>query len=198
MARIRAQRRVIALDMTAMCDMAFLLLTFFMLATKFKPPEVAAVNIPSSVSENKLPESDLIILSVEKSGAVFLGIEGETARKDFLDKVSSRYKINYTEKEKHAFGLIPSFGTSVSDLKLLLRSSKEDQKNMQRGIPADSANNELKELIKLAKWANPKSEIAIKADMELDYPVVETIIATLQDLEINKFKFVTSLETKRK
>lgn len=198
MARIRAQRRVIALDMTAMCDMAFLLLTFFMLATKFKPAEAAAVNIPSSVSENKLPDTDLIILSVERSGAVFFGVEGETARKHLLDKIASRYRISYTEKERQEFALISSFGTSVSDLKLLLRSDKDQRKTMQRGVPADSANNELKELIKLAKWANPNSQIAIKADVELDYPVVEQIISTLQDLEINKFKFVTSLETKPK
>lgn len=184
--------------MTAMCDMAFLLLTFFMLATKFKPAEAAAVSIPSSVSENKLPDTDLIILSVEKSGAVFFGVEGETARKQLLDKIASRYRISYTEKERQEFALISSFGTSVSDLKLLLRSDKDQRKTMQRGVPADSSNNELKELIKLAKWASPKSQIAIKADVELDYPVVEQIISTLQDLEINKFKFVTSLETKPK
>jgi biopolymer transport protein ExbD len=196
MARIRVQRRVIALDMTAMCDMAFLLLTFFMLATKFKPPETAAVSIPSSVSQNKLPDTDLIVISVEKSGAIFFGVEGETAREKLLDQISSRYRISYSEKEKHQFSLIPSFGTSVSDIKTFLRANKDQRKNMQKGVPSDSSNNELKELIKLAKWSNPKAEIAIRADMELDYPVVETIIATLQDLEINKFKFVTSLEAK--
>ena len=182
--------------MTAMCDMAFLLLTFFMLATKFKPIETVSVAIPSSIATNKLPESDLIVISVEKSGAIFFGVEGEVAREKLLDQIASRYRISYTESEKHQFSLIPSFGTSVSDIKTFLRSSKEQRKVMQKGIPADSSNNELKELIKLAKWSNPKAEIAIRADMELDYPVVETVIATLQDLEINKFKFVTSLEAK--
>jgi biopolymer transport protein ExbD len=198
MARVRAQRRIIALDMTAMCDMAFLLLTFFMLATKFKPPEVGAVNIPSSVSENKLRDTDLIILSVQKSGAVFLGLEGETARKQFLDQIALRYKITYSEKEKYEFSLMPAFGTPVLEIKSLLRADKDERENMQRGIPADSSNNELKELIKLAKWANPKADIAIKGDMELDYPIMEKIISTLQDLEVNKFKFVTSLETRPK
>lgn len=198
MARIRAQRRVIALDMTAMCDMAFLLLTFFMLATKFKPSEAAVVNIPSSISEYKLPDTDLIVISVEKSGTVYFGVEGEAARKQLLNKISSRYGYKFTKEEQQEFALIPSFATSISDLKTFLRANKEQRKAMQKGIPVDSVNNELKELIKLAKWANPKSDIAIKADMELDYPVIENIISTIQDLEINKFKFVTSLESKPK
>lgn len=196
MARIRVKRRVIALDMTAMCDMAFLLLTFFMLATKFKPPETAAVNIPSSISENKLPETDLITISVEKSGAIFFGVEGETAREKLLDQISARYHVAYSDKEKKQFAAIPSFGTSIGDLKTFLNAGQQQRKQMQNGIPADSVKNELRELLQLAKWSNPKAEIAIRADMELDYPVVETIIATLQDLEINKFKFVTSLEAK--
>ncbi len=196
MARIRARRRVISLDMTAMCDMAFLLLTFFMLATKFKAPEVADVTVPASFSKNKLPESDLIVLSVEKSGAVFFGMEGEADRGKLLDQIASRYKISYTGAEKKEFTRIPEFGTAISDLKPLLRTTKSDRGRMRKGIPVDSTNNELKELVKLAKWTNPKAEIAIKADLDLDYPVVETIITTLQELDINKFKFVTSLQAK--
>lgn len=196
MARIRTRRRVISLDMTAMCDMAFLLLTFFMLATKFKAPEVADVTVPASFSKNKLPESDLIVVSVEKSGAVFFGMEGEADRGKLLDQIASRYKISYTGAEKKEFTRIPEFGTAISDLKPLLRATKSDRSRMRKGIPVDSTNNELKELVKLAKWTNPKAEIAIKADLDLDYPVVETIITTLQELDINKFKFVTSLQAK--
>ena len=89
MARIRARRRNIALDMTAMCDMAFLLLAFFMLATQFKPDEAAAVNIPSSISKNKLPDTDIMIISVEEGGKIYFGLDGEKYRKMLLDKISS-------------------------------------------------------------------------------------------------------------
>ena len=89
-----------------------------------------------------------------------------------------------------------SFGTPVSGLKSLLNANTDDRKKFQKGIPADSANNELKEWIRFASLGNSKVEVAIKADMNVSYPVVEQVIETLKDLNINKFKFVTSLETK--
>lgn len=198
MPRVRAKRSNISLDMTAMCDMAFLLLTFFMLATKFKPEEAVSVNMPSSVSENKLAESNIITISVEKNGGVFFGMDGERDRGLLLDKISDKYKISFSEEEKQEFSLLPSFGSNVASLKNVLIADKEEKKRIQQGIPKDSSNNELKDWIYLASLTNPKADIAIKADMDVDYPVVEKIIATLQDLNINKFKLVTSLEQKKK
>jgi biopolymer transport protein ExbD len=198
MPRIRAKRANISLDMTAMCDMAFLLLTFFMLATKFKPEEAVSVNMPSSVSENKLAESNVITLSVEKNGGVFFGMDGEHDRKALLDKISDKYKIAFSDEEKYEFSLLPNFGTNIGSLKSVLAADKDGKKALQKGIPKDSAQNELRDWIYLASLTNPKAEVAIKADMEVDYPVVEKIIETLQELNINKFKLVTSLEQRKK
>ena len=47
MGRAKLPRKSTNIDMTAMCDVAFLLLSFFILTTKFKPAEAIAVETPS-------------------------------------------------------------------------------------------------------------------------------------------------------
>ena len=43
-------------DMTPFVDIAFLILSFFIMATKFKPPEPVKVETPNSVSSEILTE----------------------------------------------------------------------------------------------------------------------------------------------
>ncbi len=70
----------IKMDMTPMVDVAFLLLTFFMLTTSFKPPESVQIELPSSHSAFKLPESDVMIITVTKEGRIFLGVDQQQLR----------------------------------------------------------------------------------------------------------------------
>lgn len=181
--------------MTAMCDMAFLLLTFFMLATKFKPQEVVPVDIPSSVSPIKLPDADIMTISVRKDGAVFFGIDGQHARTRLIQSMADKYKIPLTEQEQHDFSLLESFGLPVSHIKSYLHMKPaEREKVKQNGIPTDSLDNQLRDWIYYSRFANPKVRIAIKGDRESNYEVMEKVIATLQDQNINKFNLITSLE----
>ena len=68
MPKVKVPRKSTSVDMTAMTDVAFLLLTFFMLATKFKPDEPVVVDTPSSISEIKLPESGIMQITIDKQG----------------------------------------------------------------------------------------------------------------------------------
>jgi len=78
---IRKKKRVgIRMDMTPMVDVAFLLLTFFMLTTQFKAPEDVQIILPSSHSAFKLPETDVMIISIEKNGSIHLGIDNPKIR----------------------------------------------------------------------------------------------------------------------
>ena len=197
MPRVRIPRKNISLDMTAMCDMAFLLLTFFMLTTKFKPQEVANVEIPSSISEMKLPEKDMLVISIEKSGAIFVGVDGQKTKYDLLNNIGRKYSIDFPNRDKKEFSLMTSFGTSVAELKSLLNTTPETRTSIkQTGVPADSANNELKDWVYFARISNPNLRIGIKGDKFADYKVLKKIIATLQQQNINKFYMITSIEKK--
>ena len=80
MAAKKKPRVGIKMDMTPMVDVAFLLLTFFMLTTQFKPPESVQIELPSSHSAFKLPETDVMIITVTKEGRIFLGVDQQQLR----------------------------------------------------------------------------------------------------------------------
>lgn len=80
MPKIKKGRVGIKIDMTPMVDVAFLLLTFFMLTTQFRPPEDVSVVIPSSHSVIKLPETDVMTVSVNEDGKIFLGLDSQQLR----------------------------------------------------------------------------------------------------------------------
>jgi biopolymer transport protein ExbD len=77
MASIKKGRVPVKIDMTPMVDVAFLLLTFFMLTTQFKPPEELDIMLPDSHSEIKLPESNVMTILVSKDGRIFLGFDSQ-------------------------------------------------------------------------------------------------------------------------
>ena len=92
MALHKAPRVGIRIDMTPMVDVAFLLLIFFMSTTQFKPPEEAQLELPSSHSEIKLPDSDVMILAVDKHSQIFFkvggsGVEHSTSLADLESNV---------------------------------------------------------------------------------------------------------------
>jgi biopolymer transport protein ExbD len=72
---VARKRIAIRIDMTAMVDVAFLLLIFFMSTTQFKPPEAVAVRLPASSSEIHIPETGTILLTVTEEGRIFISSE---------------------------------------------------------------------------------------------------------------------------
>lgn len=77
MPKIKKGRVNIKIDMTPMVDVAFLLLTFFMLATQFRPPEEVEVILPDSNSQSKLPETNVLTITIEKKGRIFIGFDSQ-------------------------------------------------------------------------------------------------------------------------
>jgi biopolymer transport protein ExbD len=77
MGRAKLPRKSTSIDMTAMCDVAFLLLSFFILTTKFKPSEAIAVTIPKSVAAKVAPQKDIVEIIFDKEGKVFLMMDDE-------------------------------------------------------------------------------------------------------------------------
>jgi biopolymer transport protein ExbD len=197
MPKVKPHRANPSLDMTPMVDLAFLLVTFFMLISKFAPEEVVVVDTPSSTSDIKLPASDILTISIDKTGRVFYGVEGQHTKMELINKIGQKYNISFTEQEKAKFALMPSFGVPVGSLQSLLRLSPEQAKKAnQPGIPVDSLNNELGDWVMQTRYSNPKVKIAIKGDIDADIPAVKQVIKTLQDNKVNRFNLITDMENK--
>lgn len=209
MPKVKVPRKSTAIDMTAMCDVAFLLLTFFMLTAKFKPNEVVVVDTPASVADKKLPDDKLIMISVDKKGRVFFGVENPKVRGKLLDRISAEKKIGFNAEQKKKFQNVANFGVSMTVLPEFLNMSFEDhaKEGVQKGIPIDSTSKyqrcELADLIQYARISYKEVTgdapfIAIKADHDTNYPVVQEVINTLQSprVRVNKFNLVTNLEKK--
>ncbi len=195
MPKVKVPRKSTSVDMTAMTDVAFLLLTFFMLATKFKPDEPVVVDTPSSVSQILLPESDVILLTVDKDGRVFFGVDGQQTKEQLIQRMGERYNIKFTPNQIKEFSLLSTFGQPIAKLPALL-DMKSEQRNklLQDGIPCDSVTNELADWIWQTRLLNKEVRVAIKGDGELAYPKVKQVIATLQDKKVNRFNLITNME----
>ena len=198
---VKMTKKSLTTDMTAMCDVAFLLLTFFILTATSKIPEAMTVDMPSSTVQSKLPETDLATLTVGK-GKVFFDLKGKEVRIEALEKMAEKYGVEFTEEDKKEFSLMEGFGVDIASLKSIIEmENAERSKVNQPGVPKDSLNNQLAEWIQFARKANidindKDLEIAIKGDAKEEYPAIRKVMDILQDQGINSFSLVTGLRGK--
>lgn len=190
-----------SIDMTAMCDVAFLLLTFFILTATAKVPEALPVDTPASTVQTKLPETDLATLTVGK-GKVFFDLKGREVRVKTLELMSEKYNVTFSDDDKSKFALMDGFGVPIQNLKQIIDMKASDRnKAGQPGIPLDSLDNQLKEWIYNARRANievndKELQVAIKGDAKEEYPAIRKVMDILQDQDVNSFSLVTGLRGK--
>ena len=178
-----------------MVDLFFLLVTFFMLTATAREEEAVVVDTPSSVSQLKLPDTNVITLTVDKDNRVFFGVDGQHTKEALLEKIAGKYGVGFTDEEKRTFSLLNNFGMPVSQLKsfLAMQSSARDEVR-QPGIPIDSTQNELGDWVLQTRLTNPKVVIAIKGDNDANFATVQRVIDILQDKKVNRFNLVTDME----
>lgn len=199
MPKVKAKRQSVSLDMTAMCDVAFLLLTFFMLTAKFRPEEAVTITPPSSISEKPLNVKDgMLMVSVSPEGGVYLATDDQMAREFMLERMANRYGIAITAEMKKNFMSSEIVGYPLGAMRQVLNMKPADAKKLSKGIPIDSTNNELSYWVGYAKLSNPELKVAIKGDQNSNYKVFADIIGTLQAQNINIFQLVTGPENKPK
>jgi biopolymer transport protein ExbD len=197
MPKVKAKRQSVSLDMTAMCDVAFLLLTFFMLTAKFRPEEAVTITPPSSISEKPLNIKDgMLMVSVSPEGGVYLATDDQMAREFMLERMANRYGIAVTAEMKKNFMASEIVGYPLGAMRQVLNMKPADAKKLSKGIPIDSSNNELSYWVGYAKLSNPELKVAIKGDQNSNYKVFADIIGTLQAQNINIFQLVTGPENK--
>ena len=201
MAKIKIKKNPGSTDMTAMCDVAFLLLTFFVMTSTAKIPEALPVDTPSSTVQTKLPDSDLATLTVGK-GKVFFDLKGKEVRVRTLELMAEQYGVTFTDNDKSTFSRMDDFGVPILNLKQIIEMKASDRsKAGQPGIPADSLDNQLKDWIFNARKANieindKELQVAIKGDAKEEYPAIRKVMDVLQDQKINSFSLVTGLRGK--
>ena len=191
-------------DMTAMCDVAFLLLSFFVMTATAKIPEALPVDTPASVTQTKLPDTDLATITVGK-GKVFFDLKGREVRIKALELMGQKYGVTFTEEETKTFSLMEGVGVPITNLKQLIgmKTSERNKVGLQPGIPKDSLDNQLKEWIYNSRIANidvndKELQIAIKGDAKEEYPAIKQVMDILQDQKINNFSLVTGLRATEK
>lgn len=196
MPAVKPKRNYPMMDMTAMCDVAFLLLTFFILTAQFKAQDAATIETPSSISSIKVPDKDIMIISIGKDGKVYFGVDTPQTRLAMLDNMSQSEGVAFNEKQKKEFSIQSNFGFPIRALPQWLSMKPDKMKEIvQPGIPVDStAQNELAKWIYAARRSNPQLRIAIKGDNVSKFPVFKDVMGSLQAQNINKFNLITGTE----
>jgi biopolymer transport protein ExbD len=200
MPRAKIPRKSTTIDMTAMCDVAFLLLSFFILATKFKPPEALSVTTPSSVSSKVAPEKNVVLITMDHDGKVYFSVSdgNKSEKKDIIDDINTSKNLGLTDAEKKNFAGNPTayIGVPFSQLKSYLDKTTEQLKGVNlAGIPCqDSTNNELVDWIRAAVGAfqGAKMNLLVKGDDAAKYPSFQGVIIAFKKNDQLKFQLVTS------
>jgi biopolymer transport protein ExbD len=216
MPKIKIAKSSPSIDMTPMVDLAFLLVTFFMLTASFRMAEPVVVDPPSSVSDKLLPENTIMV-TVDNLGRPFFGISNAEAKMNALKKMADKYKVKFNADQLKRFGGLSSFGVDVKDLPRYLDATEGERLKFQpqKGVPNDTLKNpQLKDwILYAAQEANAvykrakdeakekgqefkaeKPRYAIKADSKVKYIYVKDVFKTFTDLKIYQFNLITSME----
>ncbi len=194
MARGKIKRGSTFVDMTAMCDVAFLLLTFFILATQFKPTEAVDITPPSSVSSKHAPQKDFFSVSISKDNQVFVEMD-EGMRRDVLENVAKQRNMEFTSEDLAYFEKANYVGVPLNQLKQYIRLDAEEASKVKMdGIPTDSTNNELLAWITAAKSVSQGKIVhfLIKGDNSSKYTTFGKVIDAFKKNDEFKFNLITN------
>ena len=201
MAKIKIKKADVWIDMTPMSDVMVLLLTFLMLTSTFVKQEPVKVNTPGSVSEIKVPESNVLTILVNNDGKIFMGMDKTTDAQAALGEVTDQFGISLNPAQTKAFLDDPMWGVPMDKLQAYLNLDKtvRPQELKNYGVPTDSvpgktgdaAMSEFQLWVKAAHDVNPDAKIAIKADEHTPYKTIKKIMSELQDMNENRYYLIT-------
>jgi len=201
MARPKVPRKSTSVDMTAMCDVAFLLLSFFILTTHFKAPEAISVVTPSSVSSKVAPEKDVTLVSFTKDGKAYVSLDNEDVKEEVANQLNAMKGAGLSPADIAAFRTASFFGTPISQLKSALAIPKDKlEATTLPGIPIqDTANNEMTTWMQAIVAAHSKTgakfNLIVKGDNLAKYPAFKNVISAFKKSEQFKFQMITNPES---
>ena len=200
MPSVKMPRKSTFVDMTPFVDVAFLILTFFIMATKFKPAEPVEVTTPNSVSTKDIPESDAMQVTFDKEGRVFFHIKPEKdgrIKYNVIKNLNTTRNLGLTEAEMQNFVKTEAIGVPYTGLKQLLSLPIENQGTLrQPGIPVDTTGGELLYWIRDAAsaFSGKTLKYYIKGDNNAKFPVFKGVLNAFKKNDILKFNMITMLE----
>ena len=202
MGKIQIKKKDIWIDMTPMSDVMTLLLCFFMLTSTFLTPEPIKVNTPSSVSQVKVPENDVLNILVSPEGNIYVGSENKNTMQEMMDEVTDKWGVSLNATQLKHFREDAMIGAPIAVLAdyYSLDPEKMAEEIQKLSIPLDSVDGKMSEFqdwVKAARNSNPDIRIAIKCDGNTPYAVVKKMMSELQDMNENRYQLITNLDTKK-
>ncbi|WP_114793081.1 biopolymer transporter ExbD [Niabella yanshanensis] len=201
MPKVNIAKKSTDTDMTPFVDIAFLILSFFIMATKFKPAEAVPIQTPNSVSSQKLPENDAVMISIDKDDKVYFSIMAQKdpqQARDIIKAAAQARNIPVTDAQVAGYFPGDMIGVPFNKLGAFLALPADQKKTyVQEGIPVkDSANNELYYWIAASRsiFAGQPLKYLIKGDNVSKYPAFKAIIDALKKNDEQKYNLVTMPE----
>ena len=201
MGKVKVKKSDVWIDMTPMSDVMVLLLTFFMMTSTFVKNEAVKVMTPMSVSEIKIPETNVMTVLVDKDGKIFIGLDTPAKQEALLADMASKYGLTLTNVQLENGRAAANLGVAMKDLQEFLALPQEKLNDYQqtRGIPTDSVDGKQSEFQDWVETAYDQHgedmKLAIKADAATPYKTVKKMMSELQDMDRNRYFLITSLKT---
>src|SRR6186713_320561 len=169
------------IDMTPLVDVIMLLLTFFMLVATFKAESTEAIEIklPESVvtDTTKLPEKDIMTLTLTKGGDVFLDVDNYKVREEVFG-------------DAFGVGLFHPDSTTKSEYELTGKIQGKDLKRkviVMNRSQFEKTLNDLRLKLKNLQGAKSDFRIVIKGDTQTDYGIVEDLMDIFKATKNTRF-----------
>lgn len=195
MPKVKVPRKSTSVDMTAMCDVAFLLLSFFILTTKFKPTEALEVTTPNSVSNKVAKLDNSVMITIDKQGKVFYSVSEGPEKRKVIEALNEQKNLGLNDAQINSFVKSQFVGVPLGKLKGFLNLPAEQQLLQKEGIPVtDTLNNELTDWMRASFSAFEGSvmNLLLKGDNDSKYPSFKGVITAFKKNDMMKFQMVTN------
>ena len=202
MGKVKIKKSDVWIDMTPMSDVMTLLLCFFMLTSTFVKVEPVKVNTPGSVTEAKVPASDVLNILINPEGKIFMSMDKTTDLVMTVEDMCSKFGFELNGQQMKNLREDGNIGVPLESFEQFLSLTKEQMAEQMKnfGVPTDSIDNgdgtkgmsEFQHWVKSARGANSSIKICIKADAETPYAVIKNVMSELQDMNENRYQLITS------
>ena len=196
--------------MTPMSDVMLLLLTFFLMAGTFTKPEPVQVQAPGSISDIKIPSTDILTIYVstpKKAAAtaapeIFITLDNAPIVNQLADGIKKLTLCGSIKKAdiedfKKSQSIKVSIGEMVAD-----RGAQDDATtDSQFKQVIKQVRSIYNDINKKAKGDNPDAvernlRIAIKSDKNTPYSTIKLVMNSLQDIQENRYNLLTELKSR--